>query len=518
VTDGPELPVVLVTVGTDHHPFDRLIGWVDRWAAANAGRVQVVVQYGNSVAPTIAEGSAFVPYDELQNLFERATVVVSHGGPATITEARRHGRLPVCVGRDPSLGEHVDDHQMRFVRRASAAGLVAEAETESELDSLLNRALVAPDELRFTPAGHGSWSGTELSGPIATVARVGELVSDLVARSKRAPRDTTVLYIGGLGRSGSTLLERTLGQLDGTVCIGETVHLWERGVLADEPCGCGEPFHSCPFWSEVGEQAFGGWERLHIERLLRLRHAVDRTRNAPLLAMPGIAPGFASKLAVYRRALRQLYRAVADVSGASVIVDSSKHASFAYVLKGTPGIDLRVLQVVRDSPAVAYSWAKWVERPEGASAGTVGTDRYMARWSPAHTSVQWTVQNALVQALPVFGVPVLRTRYEDFVRSPGETVRPVFGFLGRPEDEATLSALDDGVVDLRVSHTVSGNPMRFRTGQVRIRADEEWRTGLMPSDRRLVAAMTAPLRLWYGYPVRQKPPSDSSLSEGGQAA
>ena len=515
MTEGAGLPLVLVTVGTDHHPFDRLIGWVDRWAALNSETAEVIVQYGHSAAPMIARGSDFVPYDELQALFDRASVVVSHGGPATITEARRHGRLPITIGRDPSLGEHVDDHQQRFVRRAAAEGLVLDAQDEAGFRLLLDRAIADPAPFTFVPTGPGSSSGTDLSGPAATVARIGELVADLVATGRRTPRDTTVLYIGGLGRSGSTLLERVLGQIDGTVCVGETVHLWERGVLADEPCGCGTAFHSCPFWSEVGKRAFGGWERLHIERLLRLRHAVDRTRNAPLLAAPGLSPAFASKLAVYRRALHQLYRAVADVSGAGVIVDSSKHASFAYVLKGTPGIDLRVLQVVRDSPAVAYSWAKQVERPEGVAG--VG-ERYMTRWSPAQTSVQWIAQNALVQALPIFGVPVLRTRYEDFVRAPAETVRPVFGFLGREDDEKTLAALDGGVIDLRPSHTVSGNPMRFRTGQVRISADDEWRHGLQASDRRLVSAMTAPLRLWYGYPVRPSVPSVPSRSEGGQAA
>jgi len=42
-------PLVLVTVGTDHHPFDRLVGWIDRWAPP--GRVRLVVQYGTAVPP-----------------------------------------------------------------------------------------------------------------------------------------------------------------------------------------------------------------------------------------------------------------------------------------------------------------------------------------------------------------------------------------------------------------------------------------------------------------------------------
>jgi len=105
------LPLVLVAVGTDYHQFDRLVDWVDRWLAdVGSCRAEVLVQYGTSKGPTVALGSSLLEHRELQSAMERATVVVCHGGPATITEARRHGRLPICVPRDPSRGEHVDNH------------------------------------------------------------------------------------------------------------------------------------------------------------------------------------------------------------------------------------------------------------------------------------------------------------------------------------------------------------------------------------------------------------------------
>ena len=61
-----------------------------------------------------------------------------------------------------------------------------------------------------------------------------------------------VLYLGGIGRSGSTLLERMLGQIPGTCSLGEVVHLWARGIRDNERCGCGDTFHACPFWTSVG--------------------------------------------------------------------------------------------------------------------------------------------------------------------------------------------------------------------------------------------------------------------------
>src|SRR3712207_4624499 len=104
--------------------------------------------------------------------------------------------------------------------------------------------------------------------------------------SPEARTSPTVLYLGGLGRSGTTVLERVLGELPGACSVGELVHLWQRGVLDDETCGCGEPFSRCPFWSEVGRRAFGGWDPALAARMEELRPRVDRTRFIPKLIAP----------------------------------------------------------------------------------------------------------------------------------------------------------------------------------------------------------------------------------------
>jgi len=66
-----------------------------------------------------------------------------------------------------------------------------------------------------------------------------------------------VIYIAGSGRSGSTLVERTLGAIPGWVNIGELIELFRKPSVAAELCGCGQPFSSCVFWYEVGRSAFG---------------------------------------------------------------------------------------------------------------------------------------------------------------------------------------------------------------------------------------------------------------------
>lgn len=125
--------LVLALAGTDHHPFDRLVQWIDV-AAARRSDVRFVVQHGSSRAPSVAEGHRFLAHDRLVSLVEQAAVVVCHGGPGTIMDARQSGHVPLCMPRDPRLGEHVDDHQQRFVAVVGEVGLVLGV---SSVDDLL---------------------------------------------------------------------------------------------------------------------------------------------------------------------------------------------------------------------------------------------------------------------------------------------------------------------------------------------------------------------------------------------
>jgi UDP-N-acetylglucosamine transferase subunit ALG13 len=136
-------PTVVVSVGTDHHPFDRLVQWVDRWAQSHPD-IDVVIQYGSAQPPSHARSVRFVSHTELVANIGAAAVVVSHGGPATIAEAWRAGMIPLVMPRDSGFGEHVDNHQMTFVGVLASRGQVIEICSEMQLDESLRRALSDP--------------------------------------------------------------------------------------------------------------------------------------------------------------------------------------------------------------------------------------------------------------------------------------------------------------------------------------------------------------------------------------
>lgn len=309
------------------------------------------------------------------------------------------------------------------------------------------------------------------------------------------PQRVTVVYLGGFGRSGSTLVERMLGAVPGWVNVGELVDLARSVAPSDELCGCGMPFSTCPYWIRVGRLALGGWTDPVLGQLTAWHRAAARQRHLPgLLVDPR---GRSEALARLRAAYTRIYQAAAEVAGASVVVDASKGPALGLALAGAPGIDLRMLNVVRDPRAVAWSWSRRVTRPH-----VTGQGQEMWRIPAARAAVQWSALQLEVEAMAALGaVPSGRLRYEDFIVDPAGALATACADLGIALARADLPVLADGSVELGPSHGLSGNPGRFRSGTVELRRDDRWTTAMPAADRALVTALTLPLLKAYGYPT-----------------
>ncbi len=302
-----------------------------------------------------------------------------------------------------------------------------------------------------------------------------------------------VLFIGGWGRSGSTLLDRMLGQLPGVVSVGELRDIWQRGPIEDRRCGCGRAFSECDFWQRVGKEAFGGWDSLDLDRVAALRAGVDRVSAVPLLLRPGARETYRRDLAEYTALLDRLYAGIAAVSEATTIVDSSKIPVYALVLRHA-AVDMRVLHLVRDSRGVLYSWQKQVERPDATT-----TRDFMLRYGVAMGCARYVGYNAMTELLRLLGVPYRRVRYEDVIAAPWDRLSEVAAYAGVQPDPALEPVLRAGEVPLEVNHTVDGNPIRFQVGTIKLRLDDAWRRSMPRRKQRLITGLTAPLLLRYRY-------------------
>ena len=463
---------VFLTVGTDHHRFDRAVRWVDAWAKDHP-EVDVLIQYGTSSPPVHARGVDYFSKGDQEAAMRAAAVVVCHGGPATIADIRRSEKIPLVVPRQSRFLEHVDDHQVRFSKHADEQNLGVVIDTEGDLRAAIDAGVLDQDSLRLTDY---------LDASAASATRFGELVD----RSVPPRTPTRVLYVAGAGRSGSTLLDILMGQVEDCVSVGEIVFVWERGLLLDERCGCGARFSKCEFWISVGDHAFGGWSNVDVHRALELRQIVDRNRHLLKLSVPSIAPDFAAALHDWcDNYLGPLYSGIARAAGTNVVVDSSKHASYAFLLRHVSAIDLRVVQLVRDPRAVAYSWSKVTVRPE-TDDGSL-----MPQYGSSSAAAWWLFANSALRVLPALGVPTEIVRYEDLVADPMGEVRKISAFVDLPGDDLGPTFLDGDQVELIQSHTVSGNPMRFDTQKIRIRRDDSWQAAMSANDRRTVTMLAS---------------------------
>lgn len=306
-----------------------------------------------------------------------------------------------------------------------------------------------------------------------------------------------ILYIAGYGRSGSTILERVVAQLEGTASLGEMRHLWQRSFVENQLCGCGQPFDRCPYWDAVLERSVGRLGTVDAQKVAAEAKRLDRTRTIPFLLLPRRPPGLNRALAIHVERLSALYDAAARTADACWLIDSSKEASYGYLLRFLPNVRLHVLHLVRDARAVAYSWMRTKQRPDAGRA-----DAFMVRKRPELSAWRWTYQNAAAEGLRVRAHSYARVRYEDFVARPAETLTATLGVFGHPRASEIADLFEDGSVHLVPSHSVSGNPVRLGGGSVRIRLDDEWRHQMRRSEARTVTTIAFPLLLRYGYPLR----------------
>lgn len=164
-----------MTVGTDHHRFDRLIGWVDRWAADHPD-VDLLVQHGTADPPRHGRAVEMMAYDQLVAAMADADAVVAQGGPATIMDARSVGHRPIVVPRRGHLDEVIDDHQVTFTDWMAAKGLAWRAADERELHDLLDQVVADPSFLRIPP---------DHSAAATTIDAFRAVVDPLLARPGR---------------------------------------------------------------------------------------------------------------------------------------------------------------------------------------------------------------------------------------------------------------------------------------------------------------------------------------------
>lgn len=298
-----------------------------------------------------------------------------------------------------------------------------------------------------------------------------------------------LLFIGGTGRSGSSLLERILDQSERLAAFGEIDKLFWSIETFDKRqlCGCGEPFATCPFWDRVITASFGSMAEFDPPALAAERDAVASRRHLKALFFGLGDADYERRARTFAAKVQRLYEQLSAACGHRTIVDSSKDPIWAAFLLKYTDFQINFLHLIRHPGAVAYSWQRVKQRPE-----ITWETRMMNIFGARDVANRWLKVNLLCCLVRPRAHRSLGLSYERFARDPRGTLRAIARLVELPPTGLDAVFNDDGSIELTSGHTVMGNPSRMATS-VRVHPDEEWRQQLSAADRRIVRQQTWPL-------------------------
>jgi hypothetical protein len=320
-----------------------------------------------------------------------------------------------------------------------------------------------------------------------------------------------LVYILAASHSGSTLLAMLLGAHPDAVTVGE-LKATSLGAVGRYRCSCGELIQQCAFWQQVRERmAQRGLdydvtrartnilelESRYAARLLRPLHrgaVVEAFRDVAL----SLSPTWRRHLTETQARNLALIQSIGELSGAQVIVDSSKLGLRLKYLLRLPSLDVKVIRLIRDGRGVALTYVNPTDfadardaQRRGGGSGFEGAGRPGLAMEEA--AREWRRSNEEADALLEGLRPSQWTavRYEDLCRNSAETLQQLCRFAGLDPDRA--------VMDFRsVVHHVVGNGMRHdSTSDVRL--DERWRDALTTGQLNTFDAVAGDLNRRYGY-------------------
>jgi len=319
-------------------------------------------------------------------------------------------------------------------------------------------------------------------------------------------------YILAASHSGSTLLSMLLSSHPQIATVGEIkLSASAIGEIDRYRCSCGEFIRKCRFWTKVKEGLAARGHEFDIADAGMDYRAVDsryaRWLLGPLhrgMLLESLRDGALRISLTWRKKMPEIHRrnaalasTVAEITGAQIVVDSSKIALRLKYLLRNPGLDVKVIRLIRDGRGVALTYmdpASFADAADPAlRGGGSGGLRENERLTMAHAAYEWRRSNDEAEHIlrRLDKSQWIQFRYEDLCKDTANTLVRLFEFLGLDPSKRAP--------DFRsVEHHVIGNGMRLDTTS-QISLDERWRSVLTEEELRIFDSVAGSMNRRYGY-------------------
>jgi len=260
-----------------------------------------------------------------------------------------------------------------------------------------------------------------------------------------------IIFIAGDGRSGSTLLDSILSNIEDSLSVGECHRFWVRYYENESLCACSDKIGDCTLWSAVDAKLKEQFEWYDPSEFKEKVKEIQFYRN--FKRIPSLLSS--EEWSRFSEVVRAFYIAISEISEKKVIIDSSKSISWAYMLQQLHGFDVRIIHLERKLTSVANSWKKTIQLPEYPNKAV-----YMPVKSNWVVAKSWLKTKSMAHKLKRKGAYYF-LNYERFVENPQQSLEEIMIFTGDQFDIDTLKG--------QPNHAIGGNPMRSLLQKIEIR-------------------------------------------------
>ncbi len=132
--------MILILLGTQNNSFHRLIEEIEKLIQKGIIKEKVIVQAGyTKVNCKEIETLELVSKEELEELQNKANIIITHGGVGSIMQCITKGKKVIAVSRLKKYKEHVNDHQKEIVEAFNEKGYIIGITEVEELEQALKK-------------------------------------------------------------------------------------------------------------------------------------------------------------------------------------------------------------------------------------------------------------------------------------------------------------------------------------------------------------------------------------------